>query len=212
MGREPPPDQESTRRGSAVSGTSDNATCVLGTTGLFSSLRTPFLRSATLGLFIPVCFAQHVSTPCQRVREKEESCVIFPHAFRAGDARCTPGLGSAGHSLWAGGRGLVLCRVTLLLCNGKQLVAARCKGGSFASRLGEGRRRAPVCKTQLSLCRCCRCTVSLSPFARRFGSKPQTRVCLACTSAAFMQRCLVLVLFRECEMLLNPPSLRDLRS
>ena len=42
-----------------------------------------------------------------------------------------------------------------------------------------GKERALVCGTQLSLCRCCRCIVSPSPCARHFGSKPQTRVCLA---------------------------------
>ena len=47
----------------------------------------------------------------------------------------------------------MLCRVTRLLCNGKHLVAARCKGGSFVSRLGEGgRERALVCGTRQLHC------------------------------------------------------------
>ena len=50
------------------------------------------------------------------------------------------------------------CRV---FC-GRQLVAARCKGGSLAS-LGQ-----PTV---------CWCTVSLSPCARHFGCKPLTRLC-----------------------------------
>ena len=43
------------------------------------------------------------------------------------------------------------------------------------------RGRALVCGTQLSLWCCCRCTVSLSPCARHFGSKPETRVYLVCS-------------------------------
>ena len=43
----------------------------------------------------------------------------------------------------------------------------------------DGKERALVCGTQLSLCRCCRCIVSPSPCARHFGSKLQTRDCLA---------------------------------
>ena len=85
--------------GSAVGGTSSNATSVLGTTGMSSSARTPSLRSPTFGLSIPVCPAQNVSLPCQRVREKGKSCVILQHAvhthtLRACDARCTRSVGS----------------------------------------------------------------------------------------------------------------------
>ena len=56
-------------------------------------------------------------------------------------------------------------------CNGRRLVAARCKGESFTSRLKK-RKTTLVWRTQLSRCRCCHCTVSLSLFARHFGSKP----------------------------------------
>ena len=42
--------------------------------------------------------------------------------------------------------------------------------------------RALVCG-QLSLCRCCRCTVSLSPCARHFGSRPRSfSFHISCTS------------------------------
>ena len=66
------------------------------------------------------------------------------------------------------------------ICNEKQLFVSRCNGGILGSLL---------CGTQLSLCRCCHCTVSLSPCARHFGSKPQTRVSLALLAAPYSTVC-----------------------
>ena len=71
------------------------------------------------------------------------------------------------------------CSLVLSECWIVQLVAARCKG----------RRRTLVCGTQLSLCRCCRCTVSLSPCALHFGSEHQTRVCLAFPARPYSTVC-----------------------
>ena len=64
-----------------------------------SSVRTPSPSLRSPRTFLPVCLAQNVSMPCQRVREKGKSHVILQHAvhihtFRACDARCTPGFGS----------------------------------------------------------------------------------------------------------------------
>ena len=60
----------------------------------FSQLAFPALSallpfcSATLGLFIPVCLAQNVSMPRERVRENGKSCVILPHAVHIHTLPC----------------------------------------------------------------------------------------------------------------------------
>ena len=90
-------------------------------------------------------------------------------------------LGTASYPSFVNGPWKYTLAASLLIlkfCCWKQLGAAKCEGRSFASCLGR-EEQALVCGTQLSLCHCCRCTVSLSPCARLLGSKPQTSVCLA---------------------------------
>ena len=126
-------------------------------------------------------FQCHVSG----VREKGKSCAILQHAvhihaYRACDARCTAGFGApliTHFGLVGGPWCCAAWRYSHL--NGKATCCCEVRWRKLRVTFGEGRGEAGSGLRKLSICRCCRCTVSPSPCARQFGSKLLTRVRLA---------------------------------